>query len=104
MNIKEFMNIVMASMPNIEKEVGRELSVDEKRSIIKGAIDKWNGENPDNWLVIPAEFLKQEYMDIILLILFFIFFASLFIIPFMVFGVLLSAIYVSFKARGSMKQ
>jgi hypothetical protein len=58
MNIKEFMNIVMASMPNIEKQMGRELTLDEKRSIIKGAIDKWNNENPDNWLVIPAEFLK----------------------------------------------
>ena len=52
------MNIVMSSMPNIEKQMGRELTIDEKRSIIKGAIDKWNGENPDNWLVIPAEFLK----------------------------------------------
>jgi hypothetical protein len=58
MNIKEFMNIVMSSMPNIEKNMGRELTVDEKRTIIKGAIDKWNAENPDNWLVIPAEFLK----------------------------------------------
>lgn len=58
MNIKEFMNIVMASMPNIEKNMGRELSVEEKRLIIKGALDKWNTENPDNWLVIPAEFLK----------------------------------------------
>ena len=58
MNIKEFMNIVMASMPSIEKNMGRELTIDEKRSIIKGAIDKWNGENPNNWLVIPAEFLK----------------------------------------------
>jgi hypothetical protein len=58
MNIKEFMNIVMASIPNIEKNMGRELALDEKRFIIKGAIDKWNAENPDNWLVIPAEFLK----------------------------------------------
>jgi len=58
MNIRDFMNIVMESMPNIEKNMGRELSLDEKRSIIKGAIDKWNGENPNNWLVIPAEFLK----------------------------------------------
>jgi len=58
MNIKEFMNIVMESMPNIEKNMGRELSLEEKRNIIKGAIDKWNGENPNNWLVIPAEFLK----------------------------------------------
>ena len=58
MNIKEFMNIVMESMPNIEKQMGREMSVDEKRSIIKGALDKWNNENPYNWLVIPAEFLK----------------------------------------------
>lgn len=58
MNIKEFMNIVMFSMPNIEKNMGRELSIVEKRSIIKGAIDKWNNENSDNWLVIPAEFLK----------------------------------------------
>jgi hypothetical protein len=58
MNIKEFMNIVMASMPSIEKQMGRELSVEEKRLIIKGSINKWNTENPDNWLVIPAEFLK----------------------------------------------
>jgi len=58
MNIKEFMNIVMASMPNIETQMGRELTLEEKRNIIKGAIDKWNNENPDNWLVIPAEFLK----------------------------------------------
>lgn len=58
MNIKEFMNIVMASMPNIENNMGRELSVEEKRFIIKGAIDKWNGQNPNEWLVIPAEFLK----------------------------------------------
>lgn len=104
MNIKEFMNIVMASMPNIEKNMGRELALDEKRFIIKGAIDKWNTENPDNWLVIPAEFLKQDYMDIIIFICFLIFVASLFIVPLMVFGVLLSAIYVSFKARWSMKQ
>ena len=48
----------MASMPNIEKQMGRELTVDEKRTIIKGAIDKWNDQNPNNWLVIPAEFLK----------------------------------------------
>ena len=58
MNIRDFMNIVMESMPNIEKNMGRELSLEEKRTIIKGAIDKWNGENPNNWLVIPAEFLK----------------------------------------------
>jgi hypothetical protein len=58
MNIREFMNIVMESMPNIEKNMGRELSLEEKRNIIKGAIDKWNGENTNNWLVIPAEFLK----------------------------------------------
>lgn len=58
MNIKEFMNIVMESMPNIEKNMGRELSVEEKRLIIKGSINKWNNENPNNWLVIPAEFLK----------------------------------------------
>ena len=58
MNIRDFMNIVMESMPNIEKNMGRELSLEEKRTIIKGAIDKWNDENPNNWLVIPAEFLK----------------------------------------------
>jgi len=58
MNIKEFMNIVMVSMPGIEENMGRELTVTEKRFIIKGAIDKWNAENPNNWLVIPAEFLK----------------------------------------------
>jgi hypothetical protein len=45
-------------MPGIEENMGRELTVTEKRFIIKGAIDKWNTENPDNWLVIPAEFLK----------------------------------------------
>jgi hypothetical protein len=43
-------------------------------------------------------------MDIIIFICFLIFVASLFIVPLMVFGVLLSAIYVSFKARWSMKQ
>ena len=58
MNIRDFMNIVMESMPNIEKNMGRELSLEEKRTIIKGAIDKWNDQNPNNWLVIPAEFLK----------------------------------------------
>ena len=104
MNIKEFMNIVMSSMPNIEENMGRELTVTEKRFIIKGAIDKWNTENPNNWLVIPAEFLKQDYMEIIVFLCFFVFVAALLVIPIMVFGVLLSAIYVSFKARGSMKQ
>ena len=104
MNIKEFMNIVMASMPNIEKQVGRELSVEEKRLIIKGSINKWNAENPNNWLVIPAEFLKQGYMEIIVFLCFLVFVAALLVIPIMIFVTLITATYVSFKARGSMKQ
>lgn len=59
MNIKEFLEIMGASIPNIEKELGRELTKEETRQILKGAITKWNLQNPDNWLTIPAEFLSD---------------------------------------------
>jgi hypothetical protein len=42
-------------------------------------------------------------MEIIIFLCFIVFVAALLVIPIMVFGVLLSAIYVSFKARKSMR-
>ena len=57
-NIKDFMNIIMESIPKLEEAAGKEFSLEEKREVITGALAKWNAENPDNWLVIPAEFLQ----------------------------------------------
>jgi len=60
MNIKEFLEIMGKSIPGIEAEMGRQLTPDETRQIIRGAITKWNLTNPDEWLVVPAEFTYDK--------------------------------------------
>jgi len=58
MNIKEFLDIMVQSLPKIEEDLGRPLYADEKIDILKGALAKWNESNPDNYLTLPAEFNK----------------------------------------------
>ena len=55
MNIVEFLDILKASFPKMEQELGREMTLQEKAEIVKGAINKWTEHHPENWLVIPAE-------------------------------------------------
>lgn len=58
MNFYELLKIVDKSIEKIEKDINRELDNQEKLALLKGAIAKWNEANPDNWIVIPAEFIK----------------------------------------------
>ena len=58
MNFYELLKITDKSIEKIEQDIGRPLNNPEKLALIKGAITKWNMSNPDNWIVIPAEFLN----------------------------------------------
>lgn len=58
MNIVDFLEIMTQSIPKIEEDMGRPLFADEKIAILKGALQKWNEANPDNYLILPAEFNK----------------------------------------------
>lgn len=58
MNIQDLLTIVEVSVPDLEESLGRELTIDEKKEMVRGAIAKWNLTHPDNWLVIPAEYSK----------------------------------------------
>lgn len=60
MNIKEFLEIMGKSIPGIEADMGRQLTPEETRQIIRGAITKWNLTNPDEWLVVPAELTDDK--------------------------------------------
>ena len=60
MNFYELLEITDKSIEKIEQDISRPLSSQEKVALIKGAITKWNEANPDNWLVIPAEFLSDN--------------------------------------------
>ena len=56
MNIVEFLEIMSQSIPQMEAELGRPMSAQEKVQVVKGALAKWNLANPDNWLTLPADF------------------------------------------------
>ena len=58
MNIQDLLTIIEVSVPDLEESLGRGLTLDEKKEMVRGAISKWNLTHPDNWLVIPAEYSK----------------------------------------------
>jgi len=60
MNFYELLKITDKSIEKIEQDLGRPLNNPEKLALIKGAITKWNEANPDNWIVIPAEFTSAN--------------------------------------------
>lgn len=56
MNIVEFLQIMSQSIPQMETELGRQMTAEEKVQVVKGALVKWNLTHPDNWLTLPADF------------------------------------------------
>jgi hypothetical protein len=58
LNIQDLLTIIEVSVPDIEEQLGREMTSEEKKEMVRGAISKWNLTHPDNWLVIPAEYSK----------------------------------------------
>ena len=56
MNIQDLLTIIEVSVPDLEEQLGREMTTAEKKEMVRGAINKWNLAHPDNWLVIPAEY------------------------------------------------
>jgi len=55
MNIVEFLEIMDRSIPQMEEQLGRAMTNQEKVDLVKGCLAKWNEANPDNWLTIPAD-------------------------------------------------
>lgn len=58
-NIQELMTIASESFPHMEEQLGREMTSKEKYDVVAGVINKWNEANPNNWIVIPAAYLKD---------------------------------------------
>lgn len=59
MNFYELLKIVDQSIPGMEEQLGRPLTDVEKVDLVRGAITKWNEANPNNWIIIPAEWNKK---------------------------------------------
>ncbi len=59
MDISYILETIKAGIASIEKGIGRELTVPEKREILVGAVARWNLLNPDEIIVVPAMYLED---------------------------------------------